>query len=172
MDVGNRTVIPGLIQTHYHLFGGAARTYGPRVGLLDKSVKLTVVAETTAEATAKKIRDTIVNAIRIRRLPQGQWITVDLQEGLENRRGTTYSWLYQGNINRRHFDNGTEENPVLVKTGLQGIFNSEAIAAFKEVFPDWEESTRSGKSSQGPGPTDMQLFPKSDGLSFRILVEG
>ena len=53
VDVGNRTVIPGLIQTHYHSYGSAARTYGPQMGLVDPSVKLIVVAETTAEATAQ-----------------------------------------------------------------------------------------------------------------------
>ena len=57
VDLDNRVVIPGLIQTHYHLFSPAAATYGPQVGLVDPSVKLTVTAEDTAEATAKKIRD-------------------------------------------------------------------------------------------------------------------
>jgi imidazolonepropionase-like amidohydrolase len=69
VDVGNRTVIPGLIQTHYHSYGSAARTYGPQLGLVDPSVKLIVVAETTAEATAKKVRDTILNAIRVQQQP-------------------------------------------------------------------------------------------------------
>ena len=29
IEVGNKTVLPGLIQPHYHLFGTAARRYGP-----------------------------------------------------------------------------------------------------------------------------------------------
>ena len=93
VDMGGRTVIPGLIQTHYHSYGSHARTYGPQMGLVDPSVKLTVVAETTAEATAKKVRDTVVNAIRVQQLPEGQWITIDLQENEKNRRGTTFTWL-------------------------------------------------------------------------------
>lgn len=55
IDVGNKTVVPGLIQTHYHLFSPAVARYGPELGLTDPSIKLTVVAESTAEATAKKI---------------------------------------------------------------------------------------------------------------------
>ena len=70
VDMGNKTVIPGLIQTHYHIFSGAARRYGPQFGLVDPSIKLTVVAEQTAEATIKKIRDTIVNAIQVQRIPR------------------------------------------------------------------------------------------------------
>ena len=166
-DMGNRTVIPGLVQTHYHLFGGAARTYGPRVGLVDRSVKLTVVAESTAEATAKKIRETIVNAIQVRRLPKGQWITVDLQEGLQNRRGTTYSWLYVGNINRRQFESGTEDYPVLVKTGLQGVFNAAAIEAFQEEFPDWAESTSLENRPSG-GTDGYAAVPEIGGLTFEF----
>ena len=40
LNLGKRTVIPGSIQTHYHLFTSAAAEYGPRVGLEDPSVQL------------------------------------------------------------------------------------------------------------------------------------
>ncbi|MBI2822157.1 MAG: amidohydrolase family protein [Acidobacteria bacterium] len=165
VDMGGKTVIPGLIQPHYHLFGPAANKYGPQLGLVDPSVKLTVVAEKTAEATARKLRDTIVNAIEVQKLPKGQWITVDLQEGKENRRGTTFSWLYLGNINRRHLDSGTENNPVLVKTGLQGVLNTVAVAEIKKEFPGWDDSTdlenRPGSSANG-----YVAVPEIGGLTF------
>ncbi|MCH6570585.1 MAG: amidohydrolase family protein [Acidobacteria bacterium] len=167
VDVENKTVIPGLIQTHYHLFSPAVSRYGPQVGLTDPSVKLTVVAETTAEATAKKLRDTLINAIQARRLPKGQWITVDLKENENNRRGTTFSWLYLGNINRRQIDGGTEDYPVLVKTGLQGIFNTTAIEELKQVFPDWEESTDL-ENRPGAGRDGYAAVPEIQGLSFEL----
>ncbi len=167
VDVGNRTVIPGLIQTHYHSYGSAARTYGPQLGLVDPSVKLIVVAETTAEATAKKVRDTILNAIRVQQLPDGQWITVDLQENEKNRRGTTFTWLYLGKINRRHFDSGTEDNPVLLRTQLQGIFNSRAIQEFTKVFPDWEEST-DWENGPGSALNGYAAVPDRGALTFEF----
>ncbi len=167
VDVENKTVIPGLIQTHYHLFSPAVSRYGPQVGLTDPSVKLTVVAETTAEATAKKLRDTLINAIQARRLPKGQWITVDLKENENNRRGTTFSWLFLGNINRRQIDGGTEDYPVLVKTGLQGIFNTTAIEELKQVFPDWEESTDM-ENRPGAGRDGYAAVPEIQGLSFEL----
>ena len=148
VDVGNRTVIPGLIQTHFHSHGGSIRRYGPQYGLVDPSIKLTVVGETTAEATAKKVRDTILNAIQVQRIPKGQWITVSLQENENNRRCTICTWAYLGNFNRRMIDAGTEDYPVLVRTQLQGIFNTKAIEEVKTVFPDWEEST---DWENGPG---------------------
>jgi hypothetical protein len=167
LDVGSKTVLPGLIQPHYHLFGTAARRYGPEFGLVDPSVKLTVKAETTAEATAKKLRETVVNAIEVQDLDKGQWITVNLQEGDENRRGTTYSWLYLGNINRRQLDTGTEGYPVLVKTGLQGVFNTTAMEAFKKEFPDWADHADL-ENPFGSSENGYVAVPELEGLTFEF----
>ena len=153
VDVGGKTVLPGLIQTHYHIFGTAARVYGPQVGLVDRSVKLTVVTDTTPEATAKKIRDTILNAIRVQQIPTGKWITVDLQEGPNNRAATTRTWLYMGRLNRRQFDSAIQDHPIMIRGRASGLFNAVAIAEFKKIFPDWEESTdlenRPGAAADG-----------------------
>ena len=110
VDLGNRTVIPGLVATHFHLYGNAARTYGPSQGLTDPSIKLTVVAETTAEGTAKKVRDALVNAIQVQQIPKDRWITVNLLESKDNEIGTTFTWVYLGNINRRQWDSVTPDN--------------------------------------------------------------
>ncbi len=167
VDVQGRTVIPGLIQTHYHIFTGAARKYGPQLGLVDPSTKLIVVTETTPEATARKIRDTILNAIQVQQLPKGQWITVDLREGPENRAATTRSWLYLGRINRRQFDAAIPDHPIVLKGRAVGLFNAAAIAEFKKVFPDWDESTdlenRPGSALDG-----YIAVPELSGLSFEL----
>ncbi len=167
VDVEERTVIPGLIQTHYHIFTGAARKYGPQLGFVDPSTKLTVVTETTPEATARKIRETILNAIQVQQLPKGQWITVDLREGPENRAATTRSWLYLGKINRRQFDDAIQDHPIVLKGRAVGLFNAAAIAEFKKVFPDWDESTdlenRPGSALDG-----YIAVPELSGLSFEL----
>ncbi|MDA2935440.1 hypothetical protein MYX82_14040, partial [Acidobacteria bacterium AH-259-D05] len=165
VDVGQRTVIPGLIQTHYHTFTTAATRYGPQVGLLDPSVKLSVIAESTPEATAKKLRDTIVNAIRVQQIPEGQWITVALYDPKEIRPGTSRGWLYLGRLNRRHIDGVTPNNPVLITTRLQGIFNEVAIKALKEIFADWEESTDL-ENRPGAGRDGYAAVPEIGGLTF------
>jgi len=167
VDVGGKTVLPGLIQTHYHIFGTAARVYGPQVGLVDRSVKLTVVTDTTPEATAKKIRETILNAIRVQQIPKGKWITVDLQEGPQNRAATTRSWLYMGRLNRRQFDSAIQDHPIMIRGRASGVFNAVAIAEFKKIFPDWEESTdlenRPGAAADG-----YVAVPELSGLSFEF----
>ncbi|MDA2935282.1 amidohydrolase family protein, partial [Acidobacteria bacterium AH-259-D05] len=149
VELDHRTVIPGLIATHFHLYGNAARRYGPGQGLTDPSIKLTVTAENTAEATAKKLRDTLINAIQVQNIPKGQWITVNLLEGKDNPIGTTFTWVYLGNINRRQWDSATPDNPVAVKTGgTHPLFNKAAMEAFIELFPDFEESV---DLENGPG---------------------
>ena len=76
VDLDGRTTIPGLIQTHYHLFGTAARKYGPQYGFTDPSIQLTVTATTDVEGTAKAIRETVLNAIQAQEIPEDQWISV------------------------------------------------------------------------------------------------
>lgn len=166
VDVGNRTVIPGLIQTHYHLYSPAARTYGPRFGLTDPSIKLTVTAEGTAEGTAKKIRDTIVNAIQVQALKEGQWITVEVEEGQAVALPTVRTWLFTGQINRRQIDSGTEKHPTLVKIGgLQGMFNTAAVDAFTQLFPNWEHSTDL-ENRVGAGRDGYVAVPELGGMTF------
>ena len=165
VNVGGRTVLPGLIQTHYHIFGTAARVYGPQNGLVDESIKLTVMSETTAEATAVKVRDAILNAIRVQQIPDGEWISVDLTDNPDNQPGTTRTWLYRGAINRRQFDGAIQRHPVLVRGRAAGVLNALAISEFKEVFPDWEESTdlenRPGAAADG-----YAAVPELQGLTF------
>ena len=168
VDVGGKTVIPGLIQTHYHLFGPAASRYGPEVGLVDPSIKITVVAEATAEGTSKKIRDSVVNAIEVQNIPKGQWISVSLREGPDNRPSTNRTWLYRGLVNRRtvQLDSAAPDHPVVVGARQAGIFNAAAIREFKEVFPDWEESTMLERGRTSAAQDGYAAVPELQGLTF------
>jgi len=167
VDMGNRTVIPGIINPHFHTFSRASRTYGPEVGLIDESVKLSVITETTAEATAKKIRETVVNAIQVQRIPPGKWITVLVTDNKANPSGTARGWFYLGQLNRRQIDAGTENNPVLVSMGIQGLYNSAAVEAVKAVFADWEESTDL-ENRPGAGRDGYAAVPDIQGLTFEF----
>lgn len=167
VNVGGKTVIPGLIQTHYHIFGTAARVYGPQLGLVDKSIKLTVMSETTAEATAVKARDAILNAIRVQQIPAGKWITVTLTDNPANEQGTTRTWLYRGSINRRQFDGSIQEHPIMVSGRAAGILNEVAISEFKTVFPDWEESTNL-ENRPGADVDGYAAVPELQGLTFEM----
>ena len=167
-DLGERTVIPGLIATHFHLYTNAAREYGPSQGLVDPSIKLTVVADKTAEGTAKRLRELLVNAVRAQNIPEGQWITVSVQSNPGSPFGTDYRWVFLGNINKRQWDAVTTSNPVVVKIGgTHPIFNTVAMEEMKKLFPDFDESVdlENGPGSALNGYTGV---PGNDALSWDL----
>ena len=167
IDVRGKTVIPGLIQTHYHLFGPAASRYGPQVGLVDPSVQLTVEAASSPESTSTKLRESILNAIQVQRVPKGKWISVRLTEGPDNLPGTNRIWLYGSSINRRtiQLDRAVPDNPVVINARQSGIFNEAAIQLMKEVYPDWEESTDL-ENRPGAAMDGYAAVPELQGISF------
>ena len=166
IDLGGKTVVPGLIQTHYHLYNSAIRTYGPQFGLTDRMVKVTLVAEATTEATTKKITEAVVNAIRVQKIPKGQWISVDVQEGKENMPGTNRTWMFTGKINRRQgMDAVVTDHPVFVWAGIGGFFNAKAIEEVEKVFPDWKEST-DFESGPGSAMNGYLAVPERGALNF------
>ncbi len=76
VDLSKKTVIPGIIETHAHSYGTAPSVYGPQLGVVVPGIQLEVETQPSAEATAKTIRDTLVNAIQTRKLPEGEWISM------------------------------------------------------------------------------------------------
>ena len=167
MDVGGKTVIPGLVATHFHLFSPAASRYGASQGLVDPSVKLTVESDKDPESTAKKIRDTVVNAIQVQKIPKGQWITVNLRENRTNAPGTTRDWFFRHKINRRQFDNAIKDNPLLINAGVNGAFNTVAIELFKKDFPDWEESVDL-ENGEGAAREGYAMVPEIGAIGFEF----
>jgi hypothetical protein len=165
IDLDQKTVIPGLIQTHYHLFSSAAKTYGPQYGLTDPSIKLNIVADETVEGTAKKVREAVLNAIQVQKIPEGEWISVSVGEAPENLPGTNRTWFYVGSLNRRQLDAATPDHPVIVTGTIGGYFNAKAIELFKNIFSDWEEST---DLETGPGSAmnGYLAVPEQGALSF------
>src|SRR5262249_31754786 len=75
--------------------------------------------------------------------------------------------IFRGALNRRQIDKGTESHPVLVKTGLHGVFNSAAISEFKKVFPDYDEST-DAESRPGAARDGYAGVPEQQVLSFEF----
>ena len=75
IDVAGRTVIPGIIDTHAHLFGNGQIAAQIGIKSPDKGVNLTVVAGKDFESTRLKIEDGIKGAVS--KLPPGDWVNVE-----------------------------------------------------------------------------------------------
>ena len=154
IDLGNRAVIPGLIQTHYHLYTPAARSYGPVQGLVDPSVKLTVIAEETAEATAKKVREALVNAIKVQAIPRGQWITMDLRRG-RGSLGTPIVGFLMGEADENEF---TIHRSLQITTYKDHSKITNHKSSFRKT---WERANRAKKPRVTRGSTQLKLRPVS-----------
>lgn len=76
VDLGKKTVIPGIIETHAHSYGTALSVYGSQLRVVVPGIQLEVETQSSAEATAKKIRNTLVNTIQTRNLPKGEWLSM------------------------------------------------------------------------------------------------
>ncbi|MBI2820961.1 MAG: amidohydrolase family protein [Acidobacteria bacterium] len=139
IDLQGKTVIPGIIESHAHTYGNAFSQYGPKVGLVVPGIKLSVDTQKSAEATAKAIRETVVNAIQTQKLPKGEWISVSLRDSDQARQYSGGIWLYLGKINRKSLDPATRDYPVIVSTGLRNLYNGKAIEEVRRFFPEWDE---------------------------------
>ncbi|MBI4457110.1 MAG: amidohydrolase family protein [Acidobacteria bacterium] len=148
IDLGGRTVIPGLMETHAHTYGSALTRYGPQVGVVTPDVNLAVDTQSSPEATAKAIRDTIANAIQAQKLPAGQWISVHVQDSKLAPSNAAAAWLYTGKVTRRQIDSVSGKNPVGISANLANMYNTRAIEELKKVFPEWEEHA---EEENGPG---------------------
>ncbi len=89
------------------------------MGFVDPSVQLRVTAASNPEGTAKVIRDTLLNAIRVQNIPEGQWISLRVEEG-DNPPGTGRTWFGKGKLNRRQLDAVTPSHPILVRANIGG----------------------------------------------------
>ena len=141
IDLEGKTLVPGFIETHAHPYGTAMTRYGPQVGLTTPDVQLSVETQASAEETVKVIRATIANAIQRQNIPEGEWITVSVQNSDKAPQNAAGMWFYVGTINRQQIDGTTREYPVILRTGLRNIYNSKAIEELKKVFTGWEEHT-------------------------------
>ena len=143
IDVGGRTVLPGLIMTHAHLFGDSQTALAMGIRSPHRGVSITLQADRNLESTRLKIE----NALRdqAEKLESGDWIVMGLTGNPEL--GVTspqvMSWHSHGALtSRTRMDNVAPENPVLLQAGSRGIMNSaafEAVAERMPYFSDYEE---------------------------------
>ncbi|MCH7978408.1 MAG: hypothetical protein IH935_05460, partial [Acidobacteria bacterium] len=93
IDLGGQTVIPGVIETHAHLYGNAQ--LGAQLGLRtpDRGVNVTVQAGRDVETTRLRVENALKEAIT--KVQPDDWvlvgITPDPQEGVSSNR--LFSWV-------------------------------------------------------------------------------
>ncbi len=139
-DLEGQLVIPGIIETHAHLFGN--RAMGNQMGLRvpDDGVNVTVQAGKDVEATRLIIEDAIRDALS--KVDPGDWVMVGVrpnqQEGISSNR--VVAWFAASNLeNKDRLDRIAPDNPVVVQGGIRGALNSKAMEMAIERMPMYAE---------------------------------
>jgi predicted amidohydrolase YtcJ len=144
MDLAGRTVVPGLIDTHSHLYTTAlgfpwARDMNRQLDTVHLEVESIEQAAQFAEGAIKA---------RVKQLNPGEWIFIDMDP-------SNIAHAAYGNvITRRIVDEWAPNNPVKLGTRASVVLNSKAIEAVEEYLgakvPDgyWTKGIEVGWSRQ------------------------
>ena len=129
MDLAGQTVIPGIVETHVHLFGGGA--VGSELGIKypDKGVQIRITAEKDLEATRLKLETAVKDAAS--KLQPGDWVVAnvvgDPKVGVSTIR--VEDWVAKGKMeSAKRLDASAPENPVFISGGIRGNLNSKGLA--------------------------------------------
>jgi len=138
-DLNGRTLIPGIIETHQHIYGGAFR-FADRFGLKfpPQGIEIQATADKDLEKTHAIIRDTIREAVE--KVNPGDWIMMRLRAHPEQPRQASLWGFTRRLPKRRALDLWAPDNPVLVNPGLRGNINSKALEILNDYLPGYSAS--------------------------------
>jgi predicted amidohydrolase YtcJ len=141
-DLGGLTVIPGLVETHSHMFGGAqAAQMGIRAP--DTGVSLRVEAGRDMETTRLRVETAIQDAV-VNKVKPGEWISVGIgenrAEGISSNR--IFSWVEAGDLEpKERLDRIAPNNPVIVSQASRATMNEVAWKIAREHLDHFDSYT-------------------------------
>jgi predicted amidohydrolase YtcJ len=138
-DLKGRTLIPGIVEPHQHIYGGATR-FAERFGFKfpPDGIEVVATADKDLEKTNQIIRNTIQEASK--KVKVGDWIIVRLRPHPEQPGMAQYWGMTRRLPDRKTLDLVSPNNPVLVQPGLRGNVNSAALKILNEMLPGYSAS--------------------------------
>ncbi|MEE8349795.1 MAG: amidohydrolase family protein [Acidobacteriota bacterium] len=139
LDLEGRVLMPGIIESHQHIYGGAVRQL-ERLGFKypPNGIVVTAQADRDLEKTQAIIRDTLQDAVK--QVEPGQWVVLQVRGHPEAPDEARFWGFTRRLINRKTIDLWTPENPVMVSPGLRGNLNSKAMEVMNDFLPGYSES--------------------------------
>ncbi len=141
-DLQGRTVIPGIVETHSHMYGGAVRLLD-RLGFKYPPEGVSFFSATAhptdLEQTQNILREGIQDAVT--KVEPGDWIVFNLEAHPDQPPLQLKMWGNTRRItNRRTIDLWAPDNPVLMRPGNRGRINSKALEIMEEFLPGYGAS--------------------------------
>ena len=137
LDLNGRTLIPGIIESHQHIYGASLR-WLDRFGYESPAKEITVQAELDLERTQGALRDAIQKTVA--EMNPGEWLMVGLQDHPGAPRQGFIWGATRRLTNRRTLDEWAPDNPVLVRPGNRGNVNSKALDIINDFLPGYSAS--------------------------------
>ena len=149
IDAGGRSVIPGLIDTHNHLYENTLQAFPWVLKAIPELVQIHITADTPDKMVANL--EAALKA-RVRQVPAGQWIQVSL-----NPAQVAVQTFGEG-LTLQMLDPITPDNPIVARTRGGAVYNSLGIASvtarYRNPIPDdfWIDASKgwSGDYTDGP----------------------
>ena len=131
IDLKGRTVVPGIIDTHSHLFDYALDAQEKT------AVRTRIRAQTgeTWESIKKKTLDTVKEMVGKKK--PGEWVALDLPREAIGNDGKPLDAVQAGRkglIHKAELDNIAPNNPVYLKTRTSSILNSKAMGIIRNIW--------------------------------------
>jgi len=135
LDLTGQTIIPGVVESHVHIFGDPA--FAAQMGLRMPGISVRVEAARDIEGTRLKVENAIKDSLT--KVQPGEWIRVGItpnrQERVDNSR--VFSWVTLGDFEpRERLDRLAPNNPVIIQVASRATVNSAAWNLMEKYFPD------------------------------------
>ncbi len=138
IDLAGQTVIPGVIESHVHIFGDPQ--FAAEMGLKSADHNVNVVAGRDIEATRLKVETAIKDTIA--KAKPGEWVHVGIRPNREEKvdDSRVFSWITLGNFEpRERLDRISPNNPVFVQVDSRANINSAGWKIMQKYFPDLDD---------------------------------
>ena len=139
LDLKGRTMIPGIIEPHMHIYGEAVQhlerfgfTYPPN------GVIVNMQAEEDLEKTQAAIREKILEAVQ--QVEPDDWVVLMISSNPAHPRDLGLWGSTRRLTNRNTIDVWAPDNPVLVRPGGRGNVNSKALEVLNDFLPGYSAS--------------------------------
>ena len=138
IDLKGMTVIPGIVESHVHIFGDTR--IAAEMGIQSPGTFKSVEAAKDIEGT----RLVVENAIReaVAETPPGEWVRIGIRPNVSEKvdASRVFSWVTLGEFEpRERLDRIASQNPVMVQVASRANVNSAAWELMEKYFPDLDD---------------------------------
>ncbi len=158
IDAAGQLVIPGIIESHAHLFGNPVLGRQLGVKFPDKGIVMRIQAAKDIESTRLRIENALKDGAK--KVKPGDWLVMFInpneQEGVSSSR--VWSWITSDHLEtRKRLDAVAGANPVLIQSGPRSALSSKGWEMAEKFLPSFAEFSRNEMGLNFNGGEDPRV---------------